>query len=61
MSRFGRFGLVDVAVGFDLEACDEALRIERGHAAHTGRGDRLAIDVVGHIARGEDARHFGLG
>ena len=33
-----------------LEGIDELLGIERGHAAGAGRGDRLAIDLVGHVA-----------
>src|SRR5690606_4851465 len=31
-----------------------------GHAAETGRGDGLAVDVVGDVAGGEHARHAGL-
>src|SRR5205085_11403621 len=33
----------------------EPLRLERRHAALPGRGDRLAIDVVGDVAGGEHA------
>ena len=36
-----------------VEAGEMALGIERGHAAEPGGGHRLAIDVVGHVARGE--------
>ncbi len=36
---------------------EEALGFERGHATLTGRGDGLAIDVIGHIARREQAWH----
>src|SRR5262249_29092385 len=35
--------------------------LERGHAALPGRGDRLAVDIVSHIAGGEDAGHRGRG
>lgn len=37
------------------------LRFERSHATHAGGGNRLAIDVVGHVAGGEDARDVGRG
>ena len=40
-----------------LELREILLRVERGGAALAGRGDRLAIDVIGHVARGEDAGH----
>ena len=33
-----------------------ALGIERGHAAGSGAGHRLAVDMVLHVARGEHAR-----
>ena len=42
-------------------SCDalgqEPLRVDGGHAAAAGGGDRLAVAVVGHVARGEDAGH----
>src|SRR5690606_10889878 len=39
----------------------EAFGLQCGHAAHACRGDRLAEDVVGDVARGEDARYVGRG
>ncbi len=39
---------------------EKFLGIERGHAARTGRGDRLAVMVILHIAGGEYARNIGL-
>ena len=36
-----------------------ALRVDRRLAAHPGRCDRLAVHVVGAVARDVDARHFG--
>src|SRR4051812_10161756 len=36
---------------------EELLGLQRCHAAKPGGGHRLAIDVVGHVARGEQARH----
>src|SRR5579872_7379104 len=41
----------------DLQPLQVAVGVERRHAARTGGGDRLAIDMIGHIASGEDARH----
>ena len=38
-----------------------SLGIERGHAAHAGGGDGLAVDVVGDVAGGEDAGNVGGG
>jgi hypothetical protein len=35
----------------DLEVGQVLLGLERGHAAHAGRGDRLPVDVVGDVAR----------
>ncbi len=35
---------------------EEALGVERGHRARAGGGDRLAVRVILHVARGEDAR-----
>ena len=32
------------------------LRVDGGHAARSGRGDRLPVDVVLHVAAGEHAR-----
>ena len=40
---------------------EEALGVERGHAAGPGRGDRLPVDVVLHVAGGEHARDVRLG
>src|SRR5262249_12745750 len=40
---------------------EEAFGLERGHAALPGGGDRLAIDVVGDVARGKHAGHRGCG
>ena len=34
----------------------EPHRFQRRHAAHAGGGDRLAVDVVGDVAGGVDAR-----
>src|SRR5580693_9129563 len=39
----------------------EALSVERRHAAGTGAGDSLAVDMVLHVAGGEDARDAGGG
>src|SRR5262245_14454991 len=39
----------------------EALGFERGHAALAGGGHRLAVDVVGDVASGEDPWHRGGG
>ncbi len=36
---------------------EEALGIDRGHAARAGGGDRLPIDVILHVAGGEHTRH----
>ena len=35
-----------------------ALGFQRRHAAEAGRGDGLAVDIVGHVAGGEDARYW---
>src|ERR1700674_5719167 len=40
---------------------EEAFGFERRHAAQAGSGQRLAIDVVGHVAGRKDARHGGRG
>src|SRR5690606_39511967 len=40
---------------------EEALRVQRGHAAEPRRGDRLAVDLVGHVAGGEHALDRGFG
>src|SRR5690606_27413713 len=40
---------------------EELLGIQRRHAAGAGRGDRLAVDLVGNVAGGEHARHAGGG
>src|SRR3546814_3170480 len=41
-------------------AVKKALGIERGHAAKPGRRDRLTIDLIGDVARGEYAGDAGL-
>ena len=38
-----------------IEAGEMALGVERGHAAHAGRGHRLAVDFVGDVAGREHA------
>src|SRR6056297_3515606 len=43
-----------VPLGFE-----PALRVDRGGAAGTGGGDGLAVDVVLHVAAGEDAVDVG--
>src|SRR5690606_12861230 len=43
---------VDHCVIFGLG--EESLGIERRHAAHARRGDRLAVDFVGDVAGGEN-------
>ena len=48
--RSGRLQMAYRSVG------EEALGVDRGHAAAARRGDRLAVAVVGHVAGGEDAR-----
>src|SRR6185369_14029749 len=40
---------------------EEPLGLQRCHAAQPGGGHRLAIDVVGHVTGGEQARHRGRG
>ena len=37
----------------DAARCEPSLGIERGLAAHSGRGDRLPIERVGHVAAGK--------
>ena len=46
---------------FAMRQCAFEIRlgVERRHAAGAGRRHRLAIDVVGDVARGEHARHRG--
>jgi hypothetical protein len=39
----------------------KSLRVDRRHAAAAGGGDRLAVDVILHVAAGEDAGNVGLG
>ena len=39
----------------------EFFGIQRGHAAHSGAGDGLAVDVVGQVAGREDAGDGGAG
>src|SRR5262245_39229173 len=38
-----------------------AFGVERRHAAGAGRGDGLAVIIVGHVAGGKHALHAGLG
>ena len=45
----------------EIRLGEELLGVERGHAAGAGRGDRLAVDLVHHVAAGEDAGHAGPG
>ncbi len=45
----------------DAALPEEALGVDGGHAAGAGGGDRLAVDVVGDVAAGEDARDLGGG
>ena len=40
---------------------EEFLGVERGHAAGAGGGDRLAVDLVHHVAAGEHAGDAGPG
>src|SRR4051812_19466442 len=46
-----RRGVLEIRLGKEL------LGVERGHAAGAGGGDRLAVDLVHHVAAGEDAGH----
>ena len=41
-------------------ALQKSLRIDRRHAAAAGGGDRLAVDVILHVAAGEDGGDVGL-
>src|SRR5215203_6704559 len=52
--------------GSDARIClavlsEKTNRLERGHAAHPGRGHGLAIDIVGDVAGRENARDRGRG
>ena len=47
--------------GARVQRLQVAVGVERGHAAGAGRGDRLAIDVVGDVAGGEHAGDAGRG
>jgi hypothetical protein len=51
-------GIALIAIGLICWA-QEALGIQRGHAAGAGRGDRLAVDLVHHVAAREHAGHAG--
>src|SRR5262245_60080743 len=42
-----------------VELLEVLVRVERCHAARAGRRDRLAVDVVGDVARCEYAWHAG--
>jgi hypothetical protein len=42
-------------------ALQKPLRIDRRHATCSRRCDRLAVDVILHVAAGEDAGDVGLG
>src|SRR5688572_7437605 len=56
LPRRGRSGLeMPLGVG------EEPLRVERGGAARPGGGDRLPVDVILHVAGGEDARDVRFG
>ena len=55
------FGRVAVRRAGHLVIGKPALSVQRGHAAHAGAGHRLTIDVVGQIARREDAGDRGAG
>src|SRR5690606_916172 len=46
---------------FLLRILQPPLSVQRGHAARTGAGDGLAIDVILYVAGGEDAGHGGHG
>ena len=39
---------------------EKLLGIKCGHAAETRRGHRLAIPMIGHVARGEDTGDGGV-
>src|SRR6202008_4646469 len=41
------------------EPIEVLFRVQRGHAAAAGAGDGLAVDVVLHVAGGEDSLHAG--
>ena len=41
-------------------AFEESFRVDGGHAAGARGSDRLAINVILHVAASEDARHVGL-
>ena len=47
------------SVGLGLHPLQIFVRVERGHASGAGRGDGLAIDMIGHIAGGEYAGDAG--
>jgi hypothetical protein len=60
--RSSRLVVADRVVGLLVVFLgQEAHGLQGGHAAHAGRGDRLAIDVVGDVAGGVDAGHRGRG
>src|SRR5690606_4665136 len=59
-SFFRSARLLPTALGL-LVFIQPALCVQGGHAAAGGAGDSLAIDVVLHVAGGEDARHRGHG
>jgi hypothetical protein len=42
-------------------ALQKPLSIDGGHTAATGRGDRLAVNEILHVAAGENARNVGFG
>ena len=50
--------MTHVSLGFVLQ---KSFRVNGGHAAGAGGGDRLAVNVILHVAAGEDARNVGLG
>src|SRR3546814_13004737 len=44
---------------FKIRFSEEALGIERCHAAHSSSGHGLTVNLVAHIARGENTRNTG--
>src|SRR5258706_11403902 len=60
----GASGLEKATSGKDndyspISGLEKLLGVQRRHAAGAGAGDRLAVDMVLHIAGGEHARHAG--
>src|SRR5690606_13696378 len=44
-----------------LAQVEKPFRVQCRHAAESGRRDRLAVDLIGHVAGSEHARHRSLG